>query len=291
MDALDAKYPFFATAREAVADAAVSLPELVAADAPAVERARERVERALMDGTVASESGAFPTESAYDTQAELLSYPIARILVSLLDSDPRSRSTPRPRPRPRSTGSARTSRPTTSCGRCRHRPSRWTTYSPSSTSWMRCDRNRSAPTRGPAAQPRQGPGPAPPPPPAATRNTTGSLWDRTSVSRRPRGAIRGGSSTARSPTARCASPVRSFWTRSKPLSKIGFGRVSRSSSRPAGIAAELESGVADLKRLLSERTYAGPVDVVAPDLFPPCMRNLIEKPSAARISLRRSRSR
>jgi len=44
-----------------------------------------------------------------------------------------------------------------------------------------------------------------------------------------------------------------------------------------GIAAELESGVADLKRLLSERTYAGPVDVVAPDLFPPCMRNLIEK--------------
>jgi len=31
MDALDAKYPFFATAREAVADAAVSLPELVVA--------------------------------------------------------------------------------------------------------------------------------------------------------------------------------------------------------------------------------------------------------------------
>ncbi|MGM0447894.1 MAG: DNA primase, partial [Methanobacteriota archaeon] len=88
MDALDAKYPFFASAREAVAEAAVSLPELVAADAPAVERARERVERALLEGTVASESGAFPGESAFDAQAELLSYPIARILVSLLDSDP-----------------------------------------------------------------------------------------------------------------------------------------------------------------------------------------------------------
>ncbi|MFC6770416.1 DNA primase, partial [Halorubrum pallidum] len=43
------------------------------------------------------------------------------------------------------------------------------------------------------------------------------------------------------------------------------------------IAAELESGVADLKRLLSERSYTGPIDVVAPDLFPPCMTNLIEK--------------
>ena len=88
MDALDAKYPFFASAREAVASAGVSLPDLVAADAPAVERARERVERALLEGTVAAESGAFPGESAYDVQAELLSYPIARILVSLLDSDP-----------------------------------------------------------------------------------------------------------------------------------------------------------------------------------------------------------
>ncbi|MDZ5813263.1 DNA primase, partial [Halorubrum sp. AD140] len=88
MDALDAKYPFFASAREAVAEAAVSLPELVAADAPAVERARERVERALLEGTVAAESGAFPGESASDVQAELLSYPVARILVSLLDSEP-----------------------------------------------------------------------------------------------------------------------------------------------------------------------------------------------------------
>ncbi|MFC6754837.1 DNA primase, partial [Halorubrum tibetense] len=44
-----------------------------------------------------------------------------------------------------------------------------------------------------------------------------------------------------------------------------------------GIAADLESRVAELKRLLSERTYTGPIDVVAPALFPPCMTNLIEK--------------
>ena len=51
MDAFHAKYPFFEAARDAVAEASVSLPDLVAADAPAVERARERVERALLEGT------------------------------------------------------------------------------------------------------------------------------------------------------------------------------------------------------------------------------------------------
>ncbi len=81
MQPVHARYPFFEAAREAVATADVSLPTLVASDAPAVERGRERVERALLEGTVATEAD---TES--DIQTELLSYPIARILVSMLDS-------------------------------------------------------------------------------------------------------------------------------------------------------------------------------------------------------------
>jgi DNA primase large subunit len=75
-----ARYPFLSAAREAVAEADLRLPALVAADAPAVERGVERVERALLDGTTASE-----TPGRWDVRAELLSYPVARVLVSLLD--------------------------------------------------------------------------------------------------------------------------------------------------------------------------------------------------------------
>ncbi len=75
-----ARYPFFESAREAVEAADIALPQLVAEDAPAVERGVERVRRALVEGTVASE-----TPRRWDYRDELLSYPVARILVSLVD--------------------------------------------------------------------------------------------------------------------------------------------------------------------------------------------------------------
>lgn len=81
MNQRHARYPFFEAAREAVREAEVALPDLVANDAPAVERGTERVERALLEGTVA------PAEPGrWDPRDELLSYPIARVLVSLIDS-------------------------------------------------------------------------------------------------------------------------------------------------------------------------------------------------------------
>jgi len=79
-DPLYARYPFFRAAREAVQRADISPPRLVTEGDPAVERARERVERALMTGTVESE-----TPERWSDRDELLSYPIARILVSLVD--------------------------------------------------------------------------------------------------------------------------------------------------------------------------------------------------------------
>ncbi|MFB6194704.1 MAG: DNA primase [Haloplanus sp.] len=79
-DPLYARYPFFDAAREAVQEADISPPRLVTEGDPAVDRARERVERALMSGTVASE-----TPERWSDRDELLSYPIARILVSLVD--------------------------------------------------------------------------------------------------------------------------------------------------------------------------------------------------------------
>ncbi|MFB6122117.1 MAG: DNA primase [Haloferacaceae archaeon] len=80
-DPRHARYPFFAAAREAVQAAAIDPPQLVTEGHPAVERGAERVERALLSGTVASE-----TPERWRTREELLSYPIARILVSLVDS-------------------------------------------------------------------------------------------------------------------------------------------------------------------------------------------------------------
>ena len=81
MDPRYARYPFFEGAREAVREADLSPAALVEADAPAVERGRERVERALMEGTVAAAE-----PRGWDADTEVLSYPIARILVSLLDT-------------------------------------------------------------------------------------------------------------------------------------------------------------------------------------------------------------
>ena len=81
MNPLHARYPYFRAAREAVEALGVSLPTLVVEEAPAVERGVERVERALMEGTVAPED-----PRRWDPREELLSYPIARILVSLIDA-------------------------------------------------------------------------------------------------------------------------------------------------------------------------------------------------------------
>jgi DNA primase large subunit len=264
MDALDAKYPFFAAAREAVADAAVSLPELVAADAPAVERGRERVERALMDGTVESESGEFPGDSAYDVQAELLSYPIARILVSLLDSEPAIEK-------------YAAAEAATAVARVRED--------------LATDdelRSVSAPT--------------------VALDDVLAEFDLADAVRpespRPASGAGSGRSPAHywvdvGPYLRLTSPSWGpSWRLVNRALADGAVRVSREELLDAleaaveervreglpfelaageGIAAELEDGVADLKRLLSERSYAGPADVVAPDLFPPCMTNLIEK--------------
>jgi DNA primase large subunit len=282
MDALDAKYPFFATAREAVADAAVSLPELVAADAPAVERGRERVERALMDGTVASESGAFPGESAYDVQAELLSYPIARILVSLLDSEPAIEK-------------YAAAEAATAVDRIREDLAADDDELRSvSTPIVSLDDVLAEFDLAEAVRPegsRGGP-------------TTGGTGGAGGTGTRTASAGGRGRNPSHywvdvGPYLRLTSPSWGpSWRLVNRALADGAVRVSREELLDAleaaveervreglpfelaageGIAAELEEGVADLKRLLSERSYAGPADVVAPELFPPCMTNLIEK--------------
>jgi len=80
MEPRHARYPFFEAAREAVQAADVALADLVAAEDPAVERGVDRVERALLEGTVRPEE-----PRRWGVREELLSYPLARILVSLVD--------------------------------------------------------------------------------------------------------------------------------------------------------------------------------------------------------------
>lgn len=80
MERLHARYPFLDASRAAVEAAGIDLATLVAEGGPAVERGHERVRRALLEGTTVSEE-----PRAWSTRAELLSYPIARVLVSLLD--------------------------------------------------------------------------------------------------------------------------------------------------------------------------------------------------------------
>jgi DNA primase large subunit len=80
MERLHARYPFLEASREAVEAADVDLAALVAEGGPAVERGRERVQRALLEGTIET------TEpQVYSDRAELLSDPVGRALVSLLE--------------------------------------------------------------------------------------------------------------------------------------------------------------------------------------------------------------
>lgn len=78
MEALHARYPFLAAARRAVEEADVDLAAVVARDTdPIVERAVDRVRSTIESGTV----GAGHPRA----RVELLSYPVARVLVSLVD--------------------------------------------------------------------------------------------------------------------------------------------------------------------------------------------------------------
>lgn len=80
MDPLLARYPFLDAAREAVRRDGPSIEELVTAGghSATLDRAQERVDRALEGDTVG-----LPR----DPEVELLSYPLARIIVSLIDDD------------------------------------------------------------------------------------------------------------------------------------------------------------------------------------------------------------
>ena len=76
MEPLHARYPFLPAAREAVQASDADLAEVIEREGPVVERARERIEHAVKDHTVG--------DAHRSDRVELLSYPVARVLVSLV---------------------------------------------------------------------------------------------------------------------------------------------------------------------------------------------------------------
>jgi DNA primase large subunit len=77
MKQLHARYPFLQSAREAVDSMDVAIVEIVRTEDAVVERAVERIDGALEDGVVG--------EPHRRPRVELLSYPVARVVVSLVD--------------------------------------------------------------------------------------------------------------------------------------------------------------------------------------------------------------
>jgi DNA primase large subunit len=77
MKPLHARYPFLGAAREAVDAADVNLARVVERDEAVVSRALDRIESALDSGGVG--------DPHRRDRVELLSYPVARVLVSLVD--------------------------------------------------------------------------------------------------------------------------------------------------------------------------------------------------------------
>ncbi|MEF8779690.1 MAG: DNA primase large subunit PriL [Haloferacaceae archaeon] len=270
MNRLDARYPFFESAREAVEAADVSLPALVSRGAPAVERARERVERALLEGTVQPEADDVGVET------ELLSYPIARILVSLLDS-------------PAAIDKYAAAEASTAIERIREDVDRVDELRSTGTTSLefadvltefglgdevRAERDPESPGVGGGAATRRSTGPV---------RGRGEEWYRIGV-----GAYLSLASTDWGREWRLVS--RELADGSVRVTRDELFDLLETAIRdrvaaglpfelPAegGLAAELEPQVADLRRLLSDRTRVHDVDVVAPALFPPCLRNLVEK--------------
>ncbi|WP_158855403.1 DNA primase regulatory subunit PriL [Halorhabdus sp. CUG00001] len=77
MEPRHARYPFLGSAREAVEAADVDLVTVAREGGPAVDRGRERILSGLFEGTVG--------QTHRRPRVELLSYPVARVLVSLVD--------------------------------------------------------------------------------------------------------------------------------------------------------------------------------------------------------------
>jgi len=254
MNSLHARYPFFEAARDAVRDADVDLSELIAAEDPAVERAHERVRRSLLEGTARSE-----TPDAWTETQELLSYPIARILVSLLNSAPAIEKYAQAEAK-------------TAIDRLQ------TDIEADddelrSTSTVRLDRKRLLRELGLSAvivpEPTTGPRE-----PAWFRIDVGPYLELSSSTWREkwklvnRELVDGQVRVERHELQKLLQKA----VTNQVQAGLPFEGLENNP-----ISDALEAELADLNRLLSQRSTVGAIDFVARELFPPCIENLLQK--------------
>ncbi|ERH02616.1 MAG: eukaryotic-type DNA primase, large subunit [Halonotius sp. J07HN6] len=251
-----ARYPFLAAARKAVTEAGVELETLVANDEPAVERARERVERALLAGRVDSET---PDEWRVDD--ELLSYPLARILVSLLDSPA---AIDKYAAAEAKTAIERLKTDLDSGDELRSTPS---ASIDRDTLVAELDLETAIQAERDAATAMDDP--------AWFRVGVGTYLELASGARGDgwrlvnRELVDG--------TVRVEREELFRLLRTAIRRRVAEGLPFDGLDEDAGIAAELSAQLTDLRRLLSERTRVGEIDFVARELFPPCIENLLQK--------------
>ncbi len=255
---LYARYPFLEAARQAVGELGVDLETLIADGAPAVERGRKRVERALMAGRVDAED-----PEAWRDEDELLSYPIARILVSLLDSGPAIEKY--------AAAEAKTAVERLEADFAAGDDGLKSTTSP------RVDRETILEELGLTDTV------------VADRETVGQSnrepeWFRISVGtylqltsgargdewRLVNRAVDGGE-------VRIRREELFVLLRTAIRRRIAAGLPFEGLTEGEGIVEPLESDLGELRRLLSERTVVGRIDFVNRDLFPPCIENLLQK--------------
>lgn len=253
----DARYPFLSTAREAVTETGVDLETLIANDDPAVDRGRERVERALLAGQVDSE-----TPDEWRTDAELLSYPIARILVSLLES-------------PAAVEKYAAAEATTAIERLQEDIENAGSELRSTQS-AAIDRATLIQELGLDSDIRAE---------ADSPTTTGEAdWFRIEVGQylELAGECRGESwrlvnRELVAGEVRVEREELFRLLRTAIQRQVASGLPFEGLSEESSLAAALNEELTELRRLLSERTAVGEIDFVARELFPPCIENLLQK--------------
>jgi len=258
MRPLHARYPFLAAAREAVDAADVDHAEVVGTEPAVVERATERVELALTAGSVG--------EPHRRTRVELLSYPVARMLVSLVDEPVCTRKYARAEA---DTARERFTAEIAHSTALKSAPDERLALADLLVEFDLADavsegdrREPSARASGEAAS-REGDG---------YRVAVGAYLDH------------------------AADQWGDEWRLVNRVLADGEVAVSESElavllkqaikhriedglplAVPAGIADELESEVAHLREVLADLDLTREIDTVVPDLFPPCMKSLLDQ--------------
>jgi DNA primase large subunit len=241
MDQLHARYPFLAAAREAVETADVDLVAVVRRDGEVLARALERIETALEDGAVG--------EQHRRPRVELLSYPVARVLVSLVDEHVLTRKYTRAEA---TTAKERFERERTDSTALKSTRRRSLSLADLLTEFDLGEDVRET---------RDG-----------YRIDVGAYLDLAADQRGDEWRLV--NRDMQSGTLALTEAELLDLVKQAVKQRVGEGLPL---SVPEVISAELDEEVAEIRELLADLELTRDIDTVVPELFPPCMRHLLDQ--------------